>query len=191
MDQHVNTSTTIKIRPFIFFRGDNAFENAVRKISANLFRDQCSECTTTLATGQNYRHDLAVDIWGLCCQMQVSQAGISNYIPQFTVGCNYLSLPEIPASWHKVHLCRADNHSPTGPYTVLRAMAWPANWDMEQTNLALNKEDKLVEQVKDLTGWLMDGSKDGTTFSCHLLQGVDDLTRNGWIQSWSGFLCGR
>ena len=31
-------------------------------------------------------------MWGLCCQKQVSQAGISNYIPQFTVGCNYLSL---------------------------------------------------------------------------------------------------
>ena len=34
-------------------------------------------------------------IWGLCCQKQASQAGISNYIPQFTVGCNYLSLSEI------------------------------------------------------------------------------------------------
>ena len=40
-------------------------------------------------------------IWGLCCQKQVSQAGISNYIPQFTVGCNYLSLHEIPASGNK------------------------------------------------------------------------------------------
>ena len=42
-------------------------------------------------------------IWGLCCQNQVSQAGISIHIPQFTVGCNYLSLSEIPASgriWH-------------------------------------------------------------------------------------------
>ena len=29
---------------------------------------------------------------------QVSQAGISNGIPQDTEGCNYLSLPEIPAS---------------------------------------------------------------------------------------------
>ena len=36
--------------------------------------------------------------WGISCQKQVSQAGISNYIPQFTVGCNYLCLPEIPAS---------------------------------------------------------------------------------------------
>ena len=41
-------------------------------------------------------------IWGLCYQKQVSQAGISNYIPQFTVGCNYLSLPEMPASGNKV-----------------------------------------------------------------------------------------
>ena len=36
---------------------------------------------------------------------QVSQAGISNYIPQFTVGCNYVSLPEIPVSGNKVHIC--------------------------------------------------------------------------------------
>ena len=43
-------------------------------------------------------------IWGLCCQKQVSQAEISNYIPQFTVGCSYLSLPEIPASGSKVHI---------------------------------------------------------------------------------------
>ena len=41
-------------------------------------------------------------IWRLCCQKQVSQAGISNYIPQFTVGCNYLCLPEIPVSCNKV-----------------------------------------------------------------------------------------
>ena len=34
-------------------------------------------------------------IWGLCCHKQVSQAGISNYIPQKTVGCNYLFLPEM------------------------------------------------------------------------------------------------
>ena len=33
---------------------------------------------------------------------QVSQAGIRNYIPQFTVGCNYLSLPEVPASGSNV-----------------------------------------------------------------------------------------
>ena len=37
-------------------------------------------------------------ICGLWCQKQFSQARISNCIPQYTVGCNYLSLPEIPAS---------------------------------------------------------------------------------------------
>ena len=46
-----------------------------------------------------------VDNWGLCCQKQVSQAGISNYIPQFTVGCNSSFLPEIPASDNKVLTC--------------------------------------------------------------------------------------
>ena len=44
-------------------------------------------------------------IWQLWRQKQVSRTGISNYIPQFTVGCNYLSLPEIPASGNKVKNC--------------------------------------------------------------------------------------
>ena len=46
-----------------------------------------------------------VDIWGLCWQKQASQAGISNYIPQFTVGCNHLSLTEIPAAGNKALIC--------------------------------------------------------------------------------------
>ena len=41
-------------------------------------------------------------IWGHWCEKQVSQAGLSNCIPQNTVGCNYLSLPEIPASGTQV-----------------------------------------------------------------------------------------
>ena len=45
---------------------------------------------------------IQTQIWGLWRQKQVSQAGISNCIPQSTVGCNYLSLPEIPASGTKV-----------------------------------------------------------------------------------------
>ena len=36
--------------------------------------------------------------WRLWCQRQVFQAGINDYIPQYAVGCNYLSLPEIHAS---------------------------------------------------------------------------------------------
>ena len=42
-------------------------------------------------------YQIYVAIWGLCCQTQVSQAGVSSFIPRFTVGCNYLSLPDIPA----------------------------------------------------------------------------------------------
>ena len=38
-------------------------------------------------------------IW---CQKHVSQAGISNCIPQYSVGCNYLFLPEIPTPGTKV-----------------------------------------------------------------------------------------
>ena len=35
--------------------------------------------------------------------------GISNFIPQFIVGCNYLSLPEILASGNKVLICDRDS----------------------------------------------------------------------------------
>ena len=44
------------------------------------------------------------NIWRLICQKQVSQTGIRNYITWFTVGCNYLSLPKVPASGNKL-LC--------------------------------------------------------------------------------------
>ena len=53
---------------------------------------------------RHHQESNTTNIWGHCCHKQVSQAGISNYIPQFTVGCNYLSLPEIPASGNKVLL---------------------------------------------------------------------------------------
>ena len=47
---------------------------------------------------------LPTPIWGLNYQKQVSQAWISNCIPQNVVGCNYISLLEIPASGNKVHI---------------------------------------------------------------------------------------
>ena len=43
--------------------------------------------------------------WGLWCQKQVSQAGINNCIPQYSLGCNYSSMPEIPPSGTKVLKC--------------------------------------------------------------------------------------
>ena len=45
-------------------------------------------------------------ICALCCQKQVSQAAISNCIPQ-----NYLSLPQIPASGGKVIICASQDLS--------------------------------------------------------------------------------
>ena len=55
-------------------------------------------CWTTLGNKITYWKK-----WPSCLrvnhQKQISQAGISNCIPQNTVGCNYLSLPEIPASY--------------------------------------------------------------------------------------------
>ena len=52
-------------------------------------------------------------IRGLWCQKQVSQAEISNCIPQFSVGCNYLSMPDIPASYTKVLICAYTDQIPT------------------------------------------------------------------------------
>ena len=40
---------------------------------------------------------LCGDRWGLWHQKQVCRACINNYIPQYTVGCNYYSMPYIPA----------------------------------------------------------------------------------------------
>ena len=51
-------------------------------------------------------------IRGLCCQKQVSQAGISNCIPQNTVRCNYSFLPEITASGNKVHILSYKKYMP-------------------------------------------------------------------------------
>ena len=49
---------------------------------------------------------IRVHNWGLWCQRQLSQAWISNCIPQYSVGCNYLSMPEITASGTKVLISR-------------------------------------------------------------------------------------
>ena len=58
-------------------------------------------------------HHVVANIWGLWCKKQVSQAGISNYIPQFTVGCNYLSLPGIPASGEQsLYVCAGNMDMP-------------------------------------------------------------------------------
>ena len=73
------------------FIQENTFEKIVCEMAAILPRPHCVK-----GSGDTMGY------LGLCCQKQVSQAGISNYIPQFTMGCNYLSLPEIPASGNKV-----------------------------------------------------------------------------------------
>ena len=67
------------------------------------------QSTSKICIGEGFCNDSesSRDNLRLWCQKQISQAGISNCIPQNTVGCNYLSLPEIPASGPKVinHSC--------------------------------------------------------------------------------------
>ena len=50
-------------------------------------------------------------IWELWSQRQVPQAGISKCNPQYHVGCNYVSLPEIPASGTNVIICLSSSTS--------------------------------------------------------------------------------
>ena len=75
-----------------------SFQSYIKYVFINMFDMKYQTYVNmTLALQTKFIH-----IWGLWCQEQVSQAGISNYIPRFTVGCNHLSLPEIPASGTKV-----------------------------------------------------------------------------------------
>ena len=66
-------------------------------------------------------------ILGMYCQKRVSRAGISNCIPQNTVECKYLSLPEITASEAKVLiltpvLCTCPTHNQTKVWIILLNM---------------------------------------------------------------------
>ena len=64
---------------------------------------QCTGCKWLYPMQWNsFQFSCLFYIWGLWCQTQVSQTGISNCIPQYSVGCNYLTLPEISASGNKV-----------------------------------------------------------------------------------------
>ena len=46
------------------------------------------------------------DLWGVWCLKQVSRTKISNYILQCSEWCNYLSMPQIPASSTKAaYIC--------------------------------------------------------------------------------------
>ena len=55
----------------------------------------------------------ASDMWTLVSEAGIS-AGITNKIPQYSVGCNYLSLPEIPAAGTKVPIYEASHSSQMG-----------------------------------------------------------------------------
>ena len=71
-------------------------------------------------------------IWGLWCQKQVSQAGISNCIPQFTVGCNYLPLPEIPVSGTNVLICGLLPWALLGPVQIASSIVSSMYYQVSQ-----------------------------------------------------------
>ena len=74
------------------------------------------------------KQSIIVYIWGVWHQKQVSRAGISNYIPQFTVECYYLSLFEIPASGAKI-IMYCEIH---GPHIVPDRLLKP-EWEVVRT----------------------------------------------------------
>ena len=75
---------------------------------------------------------------GLCCQKQVSQAGVINCIPQYSVRCNYLSLTEIPASGNKVLKYSLYGRLQSGEYMELHC-----GYEMESTRLFISKMEFL------------------------------------------------
>ena len=58
-------------------------------------------CKYIVPSGNARCGDFFSSNWGLWHQKLISQAGIINCIPWWSVGCNYLSLPEKPASGTK------------------------------------------------------------------------------------------
>ena len=85
--------------------------------------DEAAHATGVEMTGPTprelYSHlRIPVYIWRLWCQKRVSKARRSNYTPQFTVGCNYFSTSEIPASCAKVLISQARISNYTPQFTV-------------------------------------------------------------------------
>ena len=66
------------------------FSGGLAKLGLTSFVEYATDC--------RFLHDK----WGLWCEKHVSQAGISNCISPYSVGCNYLSLSGMPASGAKV-----------------------------------------------------------------------------------------
>ena len=64
--------------------------------------DKCfADNKLTKNTSQLTLTGVLCHIWGLWCQKHVSQAWISNCIPQNTVGCNYWSMHKDTCIWHQ------------------------------------------------------------------------------------------
>ena len=81
-----------------------SFRKIHLKMSSGKWRPSClsqlypflSELMVKLCHGALINFYWHITVWGLWYQKQVSQAWISNSIPQNIIACNYLSMPEIP-----------------------------------------------------------------------------------------------
>ena len=83
------------------------------------FGDKTVVRSSYLHNGTSYIGKMSSLYW---IGAQVSQAWISNCIPQDTMGCNYISLLEIPASGNKVLIWLHCNHNVS--YIHLKCISW-------------------------------------------------------------------
>ena len=109
---------------------------------------------SSTVSGQNF-HAALTHIWGLWHQKWVSQAEISNYIPQFTVGCNYLSLSEISVCRTKVFIFALHSDNKSNCF-------W--NFTNQRFSHALQKSHRPLWLFLNIDRWLNERSSH--TLSC-------------------------
>ena len=85
-------------------------------------------------------------IWWLWHQKQVSQAGISNHIPQNIVGCNYLCLPEVSTSSTKVLISFGGHFTlPCGCHRAGLQQHWRNGASSQYKDRLLRYEDFIIK----------------------------------------------
>ena len=114
------------------------------------------------------------DVMALCPLLNIiwgHQAGISNYVPQQTAGCNYLSLPEIPASGNKV-LIFASSPSLIGYLYVPSDYA--ISWYIISILSGVNLDSKIYQMFEENT-WIFNENVT-TEFEEHLTPKIGRLS---------------
>ena len=100
--------------------------------------------------------------WRRWRQKQVSQSGISNCIPQNTVGCNYLSQPEIPVSGTKGLNCISKTYLKMiqieQEHLLMATTWWPRTVDATASIVHAAVGRGPGSRVKPMEQWLISAS---------------------------------